>query len=272
VSLESRNHYLPKAGFLSRLMLFSAPVALACALVQGAWPGKPAEASGDNTTALNCAMDEEAAWAEDQADDGFFDTSWLPSRGDFAMIDSGPPAETMWNPLAKTWLTSEQLALLGTAYAIGYQDGGKEQARLVQAVLLEETIAGQLGRLGDLSAPMGKRSYGVMQVKVAAARDVLRHRPRLGSFISDEQLITRLITDDEFNIRVASAYLKHLRRLTGDDHEALVAYNVGMNGARRVSNVSDFKYVQGVERYLSEVVQRYNTKFSDGDDVRVARM
>lgn len=271
MSPDSGRIYSSKSSFLSRLMLFSAPVALACALVQGSWPARPADAA-DDAVALNCVMDEESGWDADQSDNGFFDTSWLPSRGDFAMVESGPPEETLWNPLDKTWLNAEQLALLKTAYAIGYQDGGKQQARLVQAVLLEETVAGQLGRLGDLSAPLGKRSYGVMQVKVAAARDVLRDHPEIASFISDEQLITRLIADDEFNIRVASAYLQHLRRLTGDDHEALVAYNVGMNGARRVADVSDFKYVQGVERYLSEVVGRYNTKFSGGGDVRVARM
>ena len=271
MSLDNGRAYSPKSRFLSRLMLFSAPVALAFAVVQGSWSERPTDAS-DDAVALNCVMDEESGWDEDQADNGFFDTSWLPSRGDFAMVESGPPGETLWNPLDKTWLNAEQLALLKTAYAIGYQDGGRRQARLVQAVLLEETVAGQLGRLGDLSAPLGKRSYGVMQVKVAAARDVLRDHPDIGSFLNDEQLITRLITDDEFNIRVASAYLQHLRRLTGDDHEALVAYNVGMNGARRVVDVSDFKYVQGVERYLSEVVRRFNTKFSSSDEVRVARM
>lgn len=270
MSLGSDTTLFLKTGFLSRLMLFFAPVAMASVLMQVPWPGKPVEAADE--TALNCALGEETDWNEDQADEGFFDTSWLPSRGEFARVASGAPGETMWNPLDKSWLNAEQLALLGLAYTVGYQDGGKQHARLVQAVLMEETMAGQLGRLGDLSAPLGKRSYGVMQVKVAAAQDVLRHRPWLGSFISNEQLITRLITDDEFNIRVASAYLNHLRRLTGNDDEALVAYNVGMSGARRVMNAAGFKYVQDIERYLTEVVRRYNTKFSLDDEVRVARM
>jgi hypothetical protein len=182
------------------------------------------------------------------------------------------PGETMWNPLGKSWLTPEQLDLLGMAYTIGYKDGGEAHARLVQGVLLQETIAGLLGRLGHLSAPLGKRSYGVMQVKVVAAHDVLRHHPELGKFHTDDQLITRLITDDEFNIRVASAYLKFLRRNKGSDQQALVAYNIGLNAARRVMDAADFKYVQKVERYLSVVVQSYNNKFPGGEMVHTASM
>ena len=178
----------------------------------------------------------------------------------------------MWNPLAKSWLTPEQIDLLGLAYAIGYQDGGKAHARLVQAVLMQETIAGLLGRLGHLTAPMGKRSYGVMQVKVVAARDVLRRHPELGTFHTDDQLIARLITDDEFNIRIASAYLKFLRRHKHSDQRALVAYNIGMNAARRVMDAADFKYVRKVERYLAVLVPRYNNKFSTGDAMHLASM
>lgn len=262
-----------KMSFLSRLMLFSGPVALACILAQGSGSTTPGLALGGDVR-LNCAVDEwdtAVAQQEDGSQD-FFDTaSWLPSRDDFERVANSQPEETMWNPLGKNWLSSEQVALLGMAYNIGYQDGGKTHARLVQAVLLQETIAGQLGRLGHLSAPLGKRSYGVMQVKVTAARDVLRFRPDLGDFLTDEQLITRLITDDEFNIQVASAYLKFLRDNMGSDHQALVAYNIGLNAARRVMDAADFKYVQKVERYLTVVVQRYNSKFSD-NEVHTARM
>ena len=188
------------------------------------------------------------------------------------MVANDQPGETMWNPLGKSWLTPEQIDLLGMAYAIGYRDGGESHARLVQAVLLQETIAGLLGRLGHLSAPLGKRSYGVMQVKVVAAHDVLRRHPDLGKFNTDDQLITRLITDDEFNIRVASAYLKFLRKNKGSDQQALVAYNIGLNAARRVMDPADFKYVQKVERYMAVLVPRYNNKFAGGELVRTASM
>ena len=226
-----------------------------------------------NAVNLSCAVDDGGS-ADLQADaaQDFFDTSWLPRRSEFQRVSTNQPGETLWNPLAKSWLTPEQIDLLGMAYTIGYQDGGEAHARLVQAVLLQETLAGLLGRLGHLSAPLGKRSYGVMQVKVVAAHDVLRHHPELGKFHTDDQLITRLMTDDEFNIRVASAYLKFLRQHKRSDQQALVAYNIGMNAARRVMDAADFKYVQKVERYLAVVVPRYNHKFAGGELVRTASM
>lgn len=261
----------PKTGSLSRLLLFSTPIALACILSQMS-SSYSLEALG-NEVNLSCDVDSDGvADMQSKAVHDFFDTSWLPSRSEFQMVANNQPGETMWNPLGKSWLTPEQIDLLGMAYSIGYKDGGEAHARLVQAVLLQETIAGLLGRLGHLSAPLGKRSYGVMQVKVVAAHDVLRRHPELGKFHTDDQLITRLITDDEFNIRVASAYLKFLRRIKGSDQQALVAYNIGLNAARRVMDAADFKYVQKVERYLAVVVQRYNSKFPGGETVRTASM
>ena len=222
---------------------------------------------------LSCAIDgNDADAVQAQADRDFFDASWLPSRGEFEMAVNNQPEETMWNPLSKSWLTTEQLDLLRMAYTIGYKDGGEPQAKLVQAVLLQETIAGQLGRLGHLSAPLGKRSYGVMQIKVVAARDVLHFKPELGKFNTDEQLITRLISDDAFNIRIASAYLAFLRTRMSNDNAALVAYNIGLNAARGVMDAADFKYVQSVKRYLAQVVKQYNAKFPSGDSVRIASM
>ena len=40
-----------------------------------------------------------------------------------------------------------------------------------------------------------------------------------------------------------------------------MAYNIGMNAARRVMDAADFKYVRKVERYMAVVVPRYNNKF-----------
>ena len=259
-----------KSGYVSRLLLFSTPIALACFLLQMS-VSYSLEVMG-NEVNLNCAIDGGVPAIRADAARDFFDTSWLPSRSEFQMVADNRPRETMWNPLGKGWLTPEQIDLLGMAYSIGYKDGGEAHARLVQAVLLQETIAGLLGRLGHLSAPLGKRSYGVMQVKVVAARDVLRKHPELGKFHTDDQLIARLMTDDEFNIRVASAYLKFLRKHKRSDQQALVAYNIGMNAARRVMDAADFKYVQRVERYLSVLVPRYNDKFPGGEAMRLASM
>lgn len=169
--------------------------------------------------------------------------------------------DTLWNPLTKSWLTSEQMSLLKLSYEVGFQHGGSKQARLMQSTLMQETIAGLMGRIGHMSAPVGKRSYGVMQVKVSAARDVLGRHDELGSFRSDEELIAKLLTDDHFNIRLASLHMMHLRKYTDNDAQALMAYNIGLRGSRRHSDHGKFRYVKGVRRHYENVVAPFNEKF-----------
>lgn len=170
--------------------------------------------------------------------------------------------DTLWNPLAKVWLTNEQVHLLKTAFDIGYEDGGLQHARLVQGMLLQETIAGLLGRIGHMSAPVGKRSYGVMQVKVTAANDVLRKYSEFGVFSSDEELIAELIVDDAFNIRLASKHFLHLRSRTKTDAHALMAYNIGLRASRRYKDHQTFRYVKKVQNYNHNVVNPFNEKFN----------
>ncbi len=185
---------------------------------------------------------------------GCFDAAQSSSNGDDA-------EKTIWNPLAKSWLTEDQVNLLKLAYDIGYQDGGEQYASLLQSTLLQESIAGQLGRVGHRTAPVGKRSYGVMQVKVSAASDVLDEHPQLGLSRTDEELIVRLITDDDFNIRVASKFLLYLREKTSSDAEALVAYNLGLRGSKRFEAHADYHYVKRVNRYFESVVIPFNRKY-----------
>lgn len=169
--------------------------------------------------------------------------------------------KTIWNPVAKAWLSDEQIGLLKMAFEIGNRDGGLPHAQLIQATLLQETIAGQLGRIGHRTAPVGKRSYGVMQVKVTAALDVLAEHRELGNFRTDEELIVRLMTDDEFNIRVASKFMMNLREKTLSDAEALVAYNIGLRAAKRFEEHAEFRYVKSVNRYFEDVVLPFNRKY-----------
>lgn len=255
----------PKSiSFAVKALFFIAPVAMAAVLAAGWKPSLTQQSEVEQGLAqLRCGVEMRVSHDQQSVlSHAFYDTSWLPAHDDFIAV-SNPVHRggRLWNPLGKAWLTREQLDLLSLAYKIGYDDGGVAHARLLQAVLMQESIAGQLGRLGHLSAPLGKRSYGVMQVKVVAARDVLSWHPDLGDFPNDDQLIARLITDDEFNLRVASAYLKYLRKRTGSDHEALVAYNVGPSAAKHVVDPAQYRYVLGIERYLSKVVMPFNGKF-----------
>jgi len=177
--------------------------------------------------------------------------------------------ELFWNSLTKEWLSPEQYKLLELAHEVGLEDGDEQFAETLQAVLLQETIAGQLGRIGHMTAPVGKRSYGVMQVKVSAARDVLRKHTEMGRFHSDEELIVALMTDDEFNIRVASKFLKHLQENTKSVAASLVAYNIGLRASRKIVKPNQFKYVVRTQRNLDEVVKRFNERFM-ADEIKVA--
>ena len=249
-----------------KALIFVAPIVAATALTWSVPEELPATKE-DGLAMLQCGT--EKTWRNDAAQSvlslAFFDTSWLPNLDDFVAVTGGTVRTTrLWNPLAKAWLTGEQVELLSLAYKIGYDDGGPAHAKLLQAVLMQETIAGLLGRLGHLSAPLGKRSYGVMQVKVTAARDVLAWKPELAEALTDERLIARLIADDEFNLKVASTYLKYLRKKSDSDHQALVAYNLGPNGAKQIMDPTQYRYVLSVERYLANVVLPFNGKFLGG--------
>ena len=183
------------------------------------------------------------------------------THGAQSRTDGNAPEKTIWNPLAKSWLTEEQVNLLKLAYDIGSQDGGEQHASLLQSTLLQETIAGQLGRVGHRTAPVGKRSYGVMQVKVSAASDVLDDHPQLGLPPTEEELIVRLMTDDEFNIRVASKYLLYLRDKTSSEAAALVAYNMGLRGSKRFEVHEEVQYVKNINRYFETIVVPFNRKY-----------
>jgi len=174
-----------------------------------------------------------------------------------------------WNPLSKSWLTAEQMGLLQLAYEIGFEDGGHQHAELLQAILMQETVAGLMGRMGHMTAPVGKRSYGVMQVKVSAARDVLNQYSEFGEFRADEELIVALLSDDEFNIRIASKFLLQIESRVRTTEKSLVAYNIGLTASRTIPDPNSFKYVVHARTNLEEIVRPFNQRFG-GETIRVA--
>ena len=174
-----------------------------------------------------------------------------------------------WNTLSRSYLTAEQMDLLMKAYKVGFKHNGHKHAEVVQSVLLQETIAGKLGRIGHMSAPVGLRSYGIMQVKVTAAKDMLRKHKSLGHFGSDEEIIAKLISDDEFNLRIASLFLQHLDQYTKTTEQMLVDYNIGLTGSRRVARANNFKYVVKAYNRLENVVRPFNAQYID-QSIKVA--
>jgi hypothetical protein len=175
-----------------------------------------------------------------------------------------------WNRLSRHWLTREQIKLLNLAHHIGMEESGEGQAEMLQAILMQESHAGNYGRIGDTHADVGKRSYGVMQVKLITAYDVLKQYPEMGHFKTEEGLIVKLITDDEFNIRIASKHLTMLRKRTKRDAQAIMAYNTGLRKAVRHWYPEKFRYVRKVNRYLKYVVAPFNKRF--GEDGRIVAL
>lgn len=154
---------------------------------------------------------------------------------------------------------------LKTVFMVGREVGNPET---LQAILMQETNGGRSERIGNKNAPIGKRSYGLMQVQVVAARSVLERFPVLldkyfegrkyGSLM-DEEIIALLLSNDEANVRIAAYHFKLYMQLSGGDwNRAVAAYNMGIGGAQKIDNHSEYGYVQEVKRKLETVVRQFN--------------
>lgn len=157
-------------------------------------------------------------------------------------------------------LTSSQGRLLAEAYSIAKADGHKHP-ELVQAILLQETMAG--GMKAYRVANAGPEAYfGVMQIKLGAAKDVLGVWPDLYKKFglqtrADDEIKANLILNDNFNMAVASKYLLVLNKRYGySGHALMVAYNKGPGGAQGVNPV-DNDYAQSA---LSKLAARKGKK------------
>jgi hypothetical protein len=159
-------------------------------------------------------------------------------------------------------LTSRQARVLGMAYEIAKEDGHK-YPQLLQGILMQESKAGEMKSYKVAGQEFGLRTneryYGVAQIKLVAARAVLSSFPGLRSKFkiqsdTDEEIIAKLIEDDEFNISIASKYLLILKRLGYDTmKQVALAYNQGPGGARG-KDANTNKYSRGVMTHIQELV------------------
>lgn len=150
-------------------------------------------------------------------------------------------------------LSAEQSKLLNKAYVIAKADGHKNP-ELVQSILLQETLAGGMKSF-RVANPGPNAYFGIMQLKLSAARDVLSKWPEL--FVkynihtrTDDEVKANLILNDPFNIEIASKYLLILQYTYGLSGRELVnAYNRGPTGVKNVD--SDFHYARDAEMKLA---------------------
>ena len=162
--------------------------------------------------------------------------------------------------------TPEQRKLMTIAFHIGKEIGYPET---IQSLLLQETRAGAYGdRIGDTNLPVGRRSYGVMQMKVATARKVLKKYPTLVANyfpnrkdykrLRDEEIIIKLIQDDEFNIRLAALNFVIHRKLSKNWAQSVVAYNTGQGAANKISEPKKHVYYGKILKRLVSEVRPFN--------------
>lgn len=172
----------------------------------------------------------------------------------------------------KVRYTDEEKQLMILAYRVGRELAGSPET--IQAILLVETYAGRYGdRIGDRHLGIGKRSYGVMQVKVATARRVLRVHPNVVVKyfdkplveVTDEEIIAKLLNDDEFCIRIGTLNFVLEKQLVNNDWtRAVVAYNTGSVGLKLVANPETFVYTQKIKQKIDQEIKPFNKEMKLG--------
>lgn len=167
-------------------------------------------------------------------------------------------------------LSVEQQRVLLLAFKEGKRFGFE---RTMQSLAFAETIAGRYN-IGDTDQKVGERAYGVAQIKLSTARQVLaKHRgfrkhPKYGLLKYDEQLITALMSDEEFNIRVAAYHLHDLYLKFKKDGKsnkraldlAIKAYNCGLN---RIC--ANDKYLERVRLFRNTLIKEFNKRVTAGE-------
>ena len=155
-------------------------------------------------------------------------------------------------------LSPHQAQLLTMAYEIAKEDGHK-QPQLLQGILLQETKAGAMNTYKVAGQEYGlktnERYYGIFQIKLAAAKEVLSKYPVVWKEFhfqthTDEEIIAKLIENEKFSTSIASKYLLILKQYGYNTIEQLsAAYNQGAGGAKKV-DPHTFHYSVGVMKNI----------------------
>lgn len=156
-------------------------------------------------------------------------------------------------------LTAKQAENLAWAYKVAKADGHR-YPEYYQGLIYQESRAGGMKGYQVAGHEFGlgpmKRYYGVPQIKLAAAKDVLAKYPSLGKFNTDEEIIAKLIMDDKWSIQVGSKYLLIVGN-NKDIKSALVAYNRGEAGAKGV-DPNTYHYSTGISKHVNGIVNTAN--------------
>lgn len=182
------------------------------------------------------------------------------------MTTRADPVQQLTLPEATKAIHNTLSENLRKVYTIGTEVGNAET---LQAIMLQESGGRNVEPVGNKNSPVGKRSYGLMQVQLVAARSIFERYPSLlqryfptrtyGS-VADEEIIALLLTDDDANIRIAAYHFRlYLSLVHGNWERAVAANNAGIGGVKKIPDVSQYDYVIKVKAKL-EAVKRLNRK------------
>ncbi len=140
------------------------------------------------------------------------------------------------------------------AAKIGQQHGVGD---IMKRILKQESNNGKAELIGGTHLPVGKRYYGVMQMKVVAVREVMRRYPNFTKkyfseekSVPDEFVIAKLITNNEFSIEAATLYYTYMKKLAKrDTYLAVAAYNQGPSAIFNGVNAAGHSYAQSVLKH-----------------------
>lgn len=183
--------------------------------------------------------------------------------GGVGVTNAKPPKHTRVVKVAYK-LTRTQMINLKLAYKIGK---AHNLQKTLMAIMMQETRAGVLGPVGDKELPKYKRSYGLMQVKIATARFVLRTHPKLIKKRSDWNIRHVLLHNRVLNIEIAMYYLLSLKHRGLNWRQMVTAYNQGYGGAKDI-NPNHFPYTKHVIKSvgyggLADVLAAYYSHSGD---------
>jgi hypothetical protein len=166
-------------------------------------------------------------------------------------------------------LSMAQMALLNFAYEVAVQDGIKHPEYL-QGLLMQESMAGAMKSFRVAGQELGNKAddlyFGVAQIKLKAAKDVMNRWPELWSYLqtkTDHELMAKLILDDKFNVRVGSKYLL-LMGINESGDKGIAAYNQGPGGVAQIEDPSKFHYTAKVKQYASRI-KKIGAKISSAE-------
>lgn len=165
---------------------------------------------------------------------------------------STDPEVSQQEPVTPPQTPTTPAAVLKTAAQIGASHG---VGNIIREIIKHESQGDPTNVVGGTHLPVGKRYYGVAQMKVVAVREVMSKNPSFtskhfgGKQPTDEVIISKLITDPTFSIEAATLYYMHMRKLAKrNTYIALAAYNQGPTAIYNGVNAAGHTYASAIMR------------------------